>query len=184
MSIRLKAKDCLLEVKTASYSLVSYFLQLGIWFCLCIWNISLLLLTCFRSRVLQLITQVLNVLVVSLCRSVIQKLKIWGQLQKGGGQILKFQWGKQKGVEQDFWLKFSGEKNLGRNYDKINPTAFVPNSIYICFFGNPIFLWQKHVKQNGVKYNECGNITQMSLNNVQWRNNIKKKLWKPYCTNS
>ena len=77
-------------------------------------------------------------------------------------------------MEHDFWLKFSGEKNLGRNYDKINPTAFVPNSNYICFFKNPIYLLQKHVKQNGVKYNECGNITQMLLNNVQWRNNIKK----------
>ena len=35
------------------------------WMCLCIWNISLLLLTCFYFWVLQLITQMFNVLVFS-----------------------------------------------------------------------------------------------------------------------
>ena len=93
---------------------------------------------------------------------------------------MTFQWGKQNGVEQDFWLKFSGEKNLGRNYDKINPTAFVSNSIYICFFRNPIYLWQKDVKQNGVNYNECGNITQMSLNNVQWHGITSRKNYENF----
>ena len=49
VSLRLKAKDFLFEVKTVSYSLVSYFLVLGVWLwtecvCLCIWNVSLLLL--------------------------------------------------------------------------------------------------------------------------------------------
>ena len=65
-----------------SYSSVSYILKLGIrlWIecvCLYIWNISLLLLTCFCSWVLQLITQVL-MLVVSLCKPVICKSKILG----------------------------------------------------------------------------------------------------------
>ena len=51
---------------STSYSLVSYFQKLGIllwteYVCLCMWNISLLLLTWFCSWVLQLITQVLNV---------------------------------------------------------------------------------------------------------------------------
>ena len=81
MSIGLKAKYFLLEVKRVSYSLASYFLKLGIWLwiecvCLCILNISLLLLTCFCSWVLQLIAQVLNVLMVSLCKPVMHKLKI------------------------------------------------------------------------------------------------------------
>ena len=114
-----------------SYSLVSYFLKLGIWLwtecvCLCIWNISLLLLPCFCSWVLQLITQVL-MFVVSLRKTVVCKLKIlgvgnlniinqWGEPQKVGNQILKFQWGKAKGVEHSFWLKFNGVKNLGGNY--------------------------------------------------------------------
>ena len=93
---------------------------------------------------------------------------------------MTFQWGKQNGVEQDFWLKFSGEKNLGRNYDKINPTAFVSNSIYICFFRNPIYFWQKDVKQNDVNYNECGNITQMSLNNVQWYGITSRKNYENF----
>ena len=86
-----------------SNCLVSYFLKLGIWLwtecaCLCIWNTSLLLLTCFCSWVLQLITQVL-MLVVSLCKPVICKLKIFGEGNLVGGttkredQILKFQWG-------------------------------------------------------------------------------------------
>ena len=36
---------------------------------------------------------------------------------------------------------------------KINPTVFVHNSNYICFFRNLMCLWQKYVKQNGVSYN-------------------------------
>ena len=55
-------------------------------------------------------------------------------------------------MEHNFWLKFSAAKNLGVNYDKINPTAFVHNSNYNCFFRNPIYLWQKHVKQNSGRY--------------------------------
>ena len=50
-------------------------MKLGIWLwtecvCLCIWNISLLLLIWFCSWVLQHIAQLLNVLVVSLCKPV------------------------------------------------------------------------------------------------------------------
>ena len=30
---------------------------------------------------------------------------------------IKIEWGEAKGEEHDFWLKFSGEKNLGGNYD-------------------------------------------------------------------
>ena len=108
-----------------SYSLVSCSLKLGIWLwtecvCLCIWNISLLLLTCFCSWVLQLITQVL-MLVVSLCKPVICKLKILGV---GNLNIIN-QWGEPRKRETKFWnfsegkekrLKFSGVKNLGGNY--------------------------------------------------------------------
>ena len=39
-----------------------------------------------------------------------------GGTKKSGDQILKFQWGEAKGEEHDFWLKFSGVKNLGGNY--------------------------------------------------------------------
>ena len=103
----------------------------------------------------------------------------WGNHKKRG-EFWNFSRGKQKGVEHDFWFKFSGgggggEENLGGNYNKINPIAFVHNSNYACFFRNPIYLGQKYVKQNGVRHNEWGNMTQMSLSNVQWRNNIKKK---------
>ena len=65
----------------------------------------MLLLAYFCSLVLHLITQALNVLVVSLGKPVIHKLKslAGGGLEyfkstegttkrKGGGQILKFQW--------------------------------------------------------------------------------------------
>ena len=133
----------------------------------------------------------------SFCKPLIQKLKILGggkleyyksmegTTKKGEGKFWNFNGVKQKGVEHDFWLKFSGGKNLGGNYDKINPIAFVHNSNYIYFyFQKSNRLWQKHVKQNGIRYNECGNVTEMWLNNVQWRNNIKKKLWKPCSTNS
>ena len=74
---------------------------MGIWLwpecvCLCIWNISLLLLTCFCFWILELITQVLDVLVVSLCKPVIHKLKILvGGI--GSDQILNVSGGKQKG---------------------------------------------------------------------------------------
>ena len=59
VSIRLKAKDFLFELKRVSHSSVSYFLKFGIWLwtecvCSCIWNISLLLRTSFCSWVLQL----------------------------------------------------------------------------------------------------------------------------------
>ena len=95
-----------------SYSSVSYILKLGIslwieYVCLYIWNISLLLLTCFCSWVLQLITQVL-MLVVSLCKPVICKLKIlgvgnlhiinqWGEPQKGGTKFWNFSVGSKRG---------------------------------------------------------------------------------------
>ena len=91
---------------------------MGIWLwtecvCLCIWNISLLLLTCFCFWILELITQVLDVLVVSLCKPVIHKLKI---LVEGirSDQILNVSGGKQKGggtifesnlVERKSWRK-------------------------------------------------------------------------------
>ena len=104
---RLNTKDFLFELTRVSYSVVSYILKLGIWLwtecvCLCIWSISLRSLTCFCSWVLQLITRVFNVLVFSLCKPVIHKVKIlgggkleyyksMGGPQKGGGQILKFQ---------------------------------------------------------------------------------------------
>ena len=97
---------------------------------LCIWNISLLLLTCSFSWVLKLITQVRNVLMVSLCKSVIQKLKIlsggnlniisqWGNHKNGGNQILTFQWTEAKAGEHDFWLKFSGENLEGIFFEAV-----------------------------------------------------------------
>ena len=71
----------------------------------------------------------LNVLVVSLCKPVIQKskllgggnLKIINQLgepQKVGKQMLKFQWGMGGGEQtgrgrQEFGLKFSGGRGGG-----------------------------------------------------------------------
>ena len=59
ISGRLKAKDFLFDIKIVFYSLVNYFLLLGIqlqtWHVyLCIWNISLLLLRYFCSWKLQL----------------------------------------------------------------------------------------------------------------------------------
>ena len=92
-----------------SYSLVSYFLKLGIWLwtecvCLCIWNINLLLLTCFCSWVFQLITRVL-MLVVSLCKPVICKLKSLG----AGNLSIINQWGEPQKGGTKFW-NFSGEK--------------------------------------------------------------------------
>ena len=115
-----------------SYSLVSYFLKLGIWLwtecvCLCIWNISLLLLTCFCSWVLQLITQVL-MLVVSLCKPVICKLKIlgvgnlniinqWGEPQKGGTKFWNFRVGEAKGGNTIFDSNLVGWKILEETMD-------------------------------------------------------------------
>ena len=122
------------------------FLKLGIWFwtkcvCLCIWKISLLLRTCFCSWVLQLMREgnlwvnyeYFNVLVVTLCKPVVYKLKIlmeenlniinqWGKPQKREGrQILIFQWGEAKEGEHNFWLKFSG----GKYWRKVEKTFFV-----------------------------------------------------------
>ena len=77
---KVKGKDFLFEEKRVSYSLILYpevgYMNLN-WMCLCIWNVSLLLLTFFCSLVLQVITQVLNVLVVSLCKPFVHKLKIF-----------------------------------------------------------------------------------------------------------
>ena len=42
---------------------------------------------------------------------------IKGTKKKGGNQIFKVQWGKKKWGEHDFWLRFSGGKRLGGNYD-------------------------------------------------------------------
>ena len=39
-----------------------------------------------------------------------------GGTTKREDQILTFQWGEARDVEHDFWLKFSGVKNLGGNY--------------------------------------------------------------------
>ena len=110
MSIRFKAKGFLFEVKRMIYSLISYFLNLGIWLwtecvCLCIWNISLLLLTCFCSWVLQLITQVLNVWVVSLYKPVIHKLKILGG---GKFEYYKSVGGTTKRAEPNFEISLEG----------------------------------------------------------------------------
>ena len=64
-------------------------------------------------------------LVVSLCKPVICKLKIFGVGNLVGGtikredQILKIQWGEAKeevGGGHNFWPNFSGVKNLGGNY--------------------------------------------------------------------
>ena len=72
--------------------------------------------TTYNTSALQLITQVLNVLVVSLCKPVIHKLKILhgkkleyeksirggGGHKNGGNQILKFQWRREQKGEPDF----------------------------------------------------------------------------------
>ena len=138
MSIRLKAKDFLYEVKRVSYSLVSYFLKLGIWLwpecvCLCIWNISLVLLACFCLWVLQLTTQVLHLLVVSLCRPVIHKLKPlgrgnwnilnqWAEATKRGEPNFKISVeGSKIGEGHGFWLKFSG----GKSWRKLRPKVSI-----------------------------------------------------------
>ena len=115
-----------------SYSSVSYILKLGIslwieYVCLYIWNISLLLLTCFCSWVLQLITQVL-MLVVSLCKPVICKLKIlgvgnlniinqWGEPQKGRTKFWNFSRGKQKEGNTIFDSNLVGWKILEETMD-------------------------------------------------------------------
>ena len=143
MSIRLKAKYFLLEVKRVCYSLASYFLNLGIWLwiecvCLCIWNISLLLLTCFCSWVLQLIAQVLNVLMVSLCKPVMHKLKILvgGKLEYcksiGGttkrGRESNFEisvGGSKKGWTRFFEHEFSGAKILEEAMESVGDQKIV-----------------------------------------------------------
>ena len=112
-----------MKLKRVSYSLAiscSWVYDYELNVCLCVWNISLLLLTCFYSWVLQLTTHVFDVLVVSLCKPAIRKLKISGQgklksiggITKRGDQILKFQWGDKR-REHDFWLKFSGGEGGG-----------------------------------------------------------------------
>ena len=72
--------------------------------------------------VLQLLAQVFNVLVVSLCKPIIHKLTLLGgrklEYYKSIGEPLKF-WNigdKKKGGVHDFWLKLYGGKNLGRSY--------------------------------------------------------------------
>ena len=66
-------------------------------------------------------------LVVSLCKPVVRKLKIldggnlniinlWGNRKKGGTKFWNLNGGEVKGGRHDFWLKFSKGKNLGRNY--------------------------------------------------------------------
>ena len=109
MSIGFKAKDFLFEVNRVFYSLVSYFLKLGIWLwaecaCFCTWNISLLQLTCFSSWALQLITQGLNMLVVSLCKAVIHKLSILA-----GGKLDCY---KSMGGTTKKGLRWWGEANF------------------------------------------------------------------------
>ena len=117
---------------STSYSLVSYFLKLVTWLwtecvCLCIWNISLLLLIYFCSWVLQLITQVL-MLEVSLCKPVICKLKIlgvenlniiskWGEPQKGGTKFWNFSEGMQKRGNTIFDSNLVGWKILEETMD-------------------------------------------------------------------
>ena len=80
---------------------------------ICVFEICLLLLTCFCLRVLQLITHVLNVLVASLCKPVIHKLKVLGgeKLEyykavggttKRGEPNFEVTVGEAKGGENDF----------------------------------------------------------------------------------
>ena len=119
MSIRFKGKRFSVWTKES-------FLKLGLrlWtecVCLCIWNISLLLLLCFCLWVLQLMRdgklwvtyEYFNVLVVSLCKPVVYKLKILD-----GGKLQYYKWmggttkKREKGTK--FW-NFSGGKQKRRN---------------------------------------------------------------------
>ena len=69
--------------------------------------------TCFCSCVLQLITQVLDVLVVNLCKPVIHKLKI---LSRGNLNIIN-QWGEpQKLGQQNFEISVGGSKRGGHDF--------------------------------------------------------------------
>ena len=99
------------------------FLKLGIWFwtkcvCLCIWKISLLLRTCFCSWVLQLMREgnlwvnyeYFNVLVVTLCKPVVYKLKI---LMEENLNIIN-QWGKPQKREGASNLDISVGGSKGR----------------------------------------------------------------------
>ena len=119
MSIRIKGKRFSVWSKES-------FLKLGIrlWtecVCLCIWNISLLLLLSFCLWVLQLMREgklwvtyeYFNVLVVSLCKPVVYKLKI---LDGGKLQYYKWMGGTTKKREEGtkFW-NFSGGKQKRRN---------------------------------------------------------------------
>ena len=121
------------------------FLKLGIWFwtkcvCLCIWKISLLLRTCICSWVLQLMREgnlwvnyeYFNVLVVTLCKPVVYKLKIlmeenlninqcksMGKTTKKGGGVKSwyFSGGKQRKVNTIFGSNLV-EGNIGGKLKK------------------------------------------------------------------
>ena len=68
---------------------------------------------------------------VSLCKPVTHTLNIlggenlniknqWREPQKGGGEAnFKISVGESKRGEHNFWLKFSGGKNLGGNYENL-----------------------------------------------------------------
>ena len=121
-----------------SFLFLSYFLKLGIWLwtervCLCISNISFLLLTCLCSWVLLLITQVLNLLVVNLCEPFIHKLKILGggkleycesmekTTKRCGAKFWNISVGKER-VGHDFWLKFSRRGEI------------LEDTMFLCFY--------------------------------------------------
>ena len=57
-----------------------------------------------------------------------------GTTKRRGNQIFKVHWGEAKGGggDYDFWLKFSGEENLGGNYVyRECPFAL---SVHMCIF--------------------------------------------------
>ena len=93
--------------------------------CLCIWNITLLLLSYFCSWELQLFkclpcyrSVCANELYISWKFWLGETLNIinqWEKPQKRGNQIFKVEQGVAKEMRYNFWLKLSGRKNLGGN---------------------------------------------------------------------
>ena len=151
----LKTKDFLFKIKIISYSLVNYFLVLGIglqtgyvFFMYLKYKFASTQLFLFL-RITTL--QVFTVLEVCLGKPAIYNLKMLGggNHKKGG---TKFEWGKQKGKNMIFYLNLAGRKTLVEtmidfyisryHFSQISRTLFriIRKNIFITnfYFFNPL----------------------------------------------
>ena len=113
----LKSKDFLFKIKIVSYSLVNYFLVLGIglqtgYVFLCFWNISLLLLSYFCYWELQLFRCLQCYRFVCANQLYVTWSFLWGNHKKGWTKFLKLSGGKQKGKNMIFDSNLVGRKTL------------------------------------------------------------------------